>query len=79
MDKVYPGKNKTRVTVQWRKKFTCLFGNCIVSHKRQIIPLVFRLPSLHQPGLVAKQGRFRKSAVCLTLESRNCAATRDKA
>lgn len=50
-----------------------LYRNSLVSHKRQIMSLKILYISL---GLVAKQGRFKKSAVCLTLETWNCAATR---
>lgn len=50
-----------------------LFGNSIVSHKGQIRSLKILYISL---GLVAKQGRFKKPAVCLILEIWNWAATR---
>lgn len=51
-----------------------LFGNCIVSHKRQTISL--GPGCLLYLGLAAKQGRFRKAAVCLTLETTVCSHQR---
>lgn len=57
MDKVYSGKkNKTKVAIQWRKKFIGLFGNSVVCHKRQIM---LKSGGLLYLGLdlVAKQGR----------------------